>query len=149
MAFNRIMFVCTGNICRSPMAEYLLKNHAGLAQEKYAVSSSGLGALVGHPADPAVRALLEKDGISCSEHIARQINQQMVDDADIILVMENHHRQGLIKKFPQARSKVFLLLHHEQAGIVDPYTKDLSVFEQVKYDIQRGLDQWVDTLRSV
>lgn len=143
------MFVCTGNICRSALAEYLFNNHTQAQALNMKANSSGIGAMVGHSADPAIRQLLEQEGISAQGHIAQQINQDLVKQADVILVMEPHHRQAILAQFPEARSKLFLLRHRDQLGIIDPYKKDFAVFEQINEEIKQGIDEWILTLKSL
>jgi protein-tyrosine phosphatase len=146
---KKIMFVCTGNICRSVLAEYLWNHHEKAIELGITANSCGVGALVGHSADPFVRALLEQKKISCQDHIAAQISQNPVTAADIILVMEPLHRQAILAQFPYARSKVFLLRHRDQQGIADPYKKDFAVFEQIQKEIKQGIDEWLVTLSSL
>jgi protein-tyrosine phosphatase len=131
------------------MAEYLLKSSSQLDQSNMTIISAGLGAMVGHSADPTVRTLLAEQGIDCRQHIAQQVSEQLVDDMDLILVMEQHHRQDMLNRFPNARSKLFLLRHHDQQDVADPYKQGLSAFEQAKNDITIGIDQWVNTLKSL
>lgn len=148
MAFKNIMFICTGNICRSPMAEYLMKQDVRLKDMDITIISAGLGALVGHSANEHVRVLLENQNIHCKGHIAQQVNEQLVQKMDLILVMEQHHRQEMLVRFPEARSKLFLCRHQDQFDIPDPYKKDMAAFEQVEKDIKIGIDQWVNVLTS-
>jgi protein-tyrosine phosphatase len=146
---KNVMFVCTGNICRSALAEYLLNHHDQAKELGLKANSSGVGALVGHSADPSVRKILDQEGIPGQGHIAQQISKDLVSEADIILVMEPHHRQAVLAQFPDARSKVFLLRHRDQLGIIDPYKKDFAVFEQIHEEIKQGIDEWILTLSSL
>lgn len=146
---KNVMFVCTGNICRSALAECLFNHNERVQELGLRANSSGVGAMVGHSADPAVRQLLGREGVEGHSHIAQQINQELVDGADIILVMEAHHRQAVLAQFPSARSKVFLLRHRDQQGVIDPYKKDFSVFEQIHEEIKQGIDEWITTLSSL
>jgi len=146
---KNVMFVCTGNICRSALAEYLFNNNKKAQALNLKANSSGVGALVGHSSDPSVRKILEQEGISGQGHIAQQISQDLVNKTDVILVMEPHHRKAILAQFPDARSKVFLLRHRDQLGIIDPYKKDFAVFEQIHEEIKQGIDEWILTLSSL
>ena len=93
MLFKNILIVCIGNICRSPMAEGLLKQAlTASGKGDCLVSSAGLGALVGRPPDKkACQLMLEKD-LDISGHRARQLNKDMIRKADLVLVMESSHK---------------------------------------------------------
>ena len=91
---RNILVVCVGNICRSPMAEALLKS-ALREQEGFKVESAGLGALVGYPAAEDTVALMDEMGIDITAHRARQIHPDMVAEADLVLVMESGHKRAI------------------------------------------------------
>ena len=83
MAFDSILVVCVGNICRSPIAEALLKDQY---PSKH-IDSAGLGALVGNPVDPNSQEVMNPFDIDMSNHIAKQINEQLVMTADLIFTI--------------------------------------------------------------
>ena len=145
---EKVMFVCTGNICRSALAEFLLNNNEQAKTLGISANSSGVGAMVGHSADPAVRTLLERENIDGHTHIAQQINKTLVDRADIIqswssIIAKQYYRNS------QKLDQKYLLRHKEQAGIIDPYKKDFSVFEQIDKEIKQGINEWVATLSAL
>lgn len=145
--FNRILVVCVGNICRSPTAEFMLK--AALPQKH--ISSAGLGALVGHDMDLQARAVAEQRGLACPKHVARQLTRELCHDAELILVMEQRHREGVTQLCPEARGKVFLLgqtktATHESADIADPYRQSDAVFEATYEHLHRACLAWAQRL---
>src|SRR3546814_20536419 len=101
MTMNRILLVCIGNICRSPVAEALLKQQF----PDKTVSSAGLAALVGHPADNTAQEIANQDGLDLSAHRARQIKQTMFNAADPILVMESDTQRELAARYPLTRGQ--------------------------------------------
>lgn len=115
-----VVILCTGNICRSPVAAAAIKS----LMPDMAVTSAGLHAVTGRSADPNSRAAAEIFGLSVDGHIARQFTPEMGQAADLILVMEQTHRKEIAQLWPQFLSKTFLLGHFEDGKqIADPYRK--------------------------
>jgi len=129
------------------MAEALLKNaFTQSGKTGHAVSSAGLGALVDHPADPVACQLIAEKGIDMSAHRARQLTDEMIHQADLILVMETWQKTAIEARAPSARGKVFRLGKWDEIDINDPYQKDLSAFTQALHLIERGITQWAAKL---
>jgi protein-tyrosine phosphatase len=128
------------------MAEAVLREAFRAQGRSVEVRSAGLGALVGHPADDSVRSLMERRGLDVSGHRGAQVNRDMLHWADLVLVMEEAHRSELRQIEPSASGKVLLLGHWIGSEIPDPYTEDLSVFEDTLVLIDRAVDSWVDRL---
>ncbi len=145
--FRKIMVVCIGNICRSPMAEALLRE--GLREkggEDYEVQSAGLGALVGHPAEEMVQTLLWERGIDISEHMAKQLNSELIRWSDVILVMDREQKRAIESSEPSARGRVYRLGEWGDFDIPDPYRRPEEVFRQVFELISRGVSDWIPKL---
>lgn len=139
--FKRILIVCMGNICRSPVAEYLLRQRVG--SRAIEVDSAGLGALVGSSMDPVALQLLAEDGVDGSMHRSRQLTPAMLRLADLVLGMEKNHVDAMIQLAPEARGKVYLLdkwLHG--SDIPDPFHQQRVAFEHVHGMITRAVDSW-------
>lgn len=104
----RILTVCTGNICRSPIVELLLINElsdiAGVT-----VRSAGTAALVGHSVPEAAQRLAADHGIDASAHQAQQVNEAMIREANLILGMTREHRQYIVESVPSAMKRTFTL----------------------------------------
>ena len=139
--FKRILVVCVGNICRSPTAEHLLRE--ALGDCGCAVSSAGLGALVGKPIEPTALAVLQRHGHTPAPHDARQLDDALLAEADLVLVMEKGHLQEIGRRAPQARGKTFLLgKWRGDAEIPDPYRKDEAAFERAYELIDDCVKTW-------
>lgn len=104
-----ILTVCTGNICRSPLAEQLLRTALSELSD-VTVSSAGTGALVGHPmTDQAQAFSLDLGGTNPSAHRARDLTAQLVNDSDLVLGLSREHRRGAVELVPRASRRVFAL----------------------------------------
>jgi len=102
-----VLVVCTGNICRSPAGERLLRHT--LSATRVDVTSAGTHAVVGHPVEPSMARLLSADGIDASGFAARGLTERLVRDADLVLTMETGHRSAVVQTHPQALGRAFTL----------------------------------------
>lgn len=143
MAYDNILVLCIGNICRSPMAEALLKQQF---PDKH-IDSAGIGALVGHPADPAsIKIMAEQQNIDITDHVAKQIDETLAQKADLIFTMTDGQTKWVEERYPFCRGKTFKLGHWTGKDIADPYKHEMSAFETAYQDIVRGIEEWQDKL---
>ncbi|TKB46111.1 low molecular weight protein-tyrosine-phosphatase [Thalassotalea mangrovi] len=141
--FNNILIVCVGNICRSPAAERLLQQQ--LANKS--VTSAGLGAVIDHGIEESMAQLLTQDGIDTKGHQARQITEQMVAEADLILAMEQRHINAIRTKYPTASGKTMLLgKWNGDEEVPDPYKRSQEIFELAYGLINKHCQQWAEKL---
>lgn len=144
---NRILVVCTGNICRSPMGVALLKNRFNNnSQRNIKVISAGLNALVGESADPLAKTVMARNGIDISSHRARQLKPNQVSWADLILVMDRFQKQSIELEYPSARGKVFRLGEWSDIDIADPYGQSERAFESTYENIYKCIDDWISKI---
>src|SRR5215475_8332807 len=117
-----VLFVCTGNVCRSPMAEGLFR-HSVQGRGDYRVLSAGLGAADGQPPSPhAVRAVREL-GIDIAAQRSRMLTPDLVDDADYIFGMTHNHIDTVMLLYPHAAEKTFLVREFDET--LDIFEKDI------------------------
>lgn len=144
-----IMFVCTGNLCRSPMAEGLLRQRLaeeGLAAQ-YQIISSGIWAVDGSPASENAVVAMQERGIDISDHIAHTITADDVAEADLILCMSHEHEQMIQNTWPQYNWKVYRLseMVKKRKDVRDPYRGSLKEYracaEVISDYIDRGLQR--------
>ncbi|WP_369957992.1 low molecular weight protein-tyrosine-phosphatase [Psychrobacter sp. CLB018] len=142
MAFNNILVVCVGNICRSPMAEALLKQRYPHKN----IDSAGVGALVGHSADPAALEIMAGQEIDITNHVAKQIDEGLAKKADLIFTMSDSQTKWIEERWPFCRGKTFKLGHWQDKDIADPYKHEMSAFQTAYQDIVVSLEQWADKI---
>ena len=143
---KNILVVCTGNICRSPTGEYLLKKELG---EGYNVMSAGLGALVDHPAHEISQKIAMQHGIDMSAHRARQINLDILKWADLVLVMENGHKAEILRRYPEFGDKVHRYGEAQQVDIPDPYRRPENAFVLAWNFISKLTPYWVEKIKAI
>lgn len=136
---DRVLTVCSGNICRSPMAEGLLRARLGPARR---VASAGLQAVVGRPADPEAVALLRERGIDISSHVARQLTPELLAEFDLVLVMEDAQRVELERLARSARGRVHRIGKFGGFEVEDPHRRGRPAFERALALIERGVDDF-------
>ena len=140
---QNVLVLCIGNICRSPIAEALLRQQF----PDKTISSAGLGALLGYPADPLSIEVSAEQGVDLSAHRARQLSSWMCQAADMILVMEQRHKVEVEQLHPLVRGKVFRLGELGKFDIEDPHRKPREAFDTAYAHIARGVADWVPRIR--
>jgi glycine hydroxymethyltransferase len=127
-----VLFVCTGNVCRSPMAEGIFR-HAVQGRGSYRVISAGLGAMEGQPpSGHAIRAAKEL-GIDISNQRSRMLTPELVQQADYIFGMTHSHVDTVMLLYPNAAEKTFLLREFDET--LDTFEKDISDPIGGSYDV--------------
>ncbi len=146
-----VLFVCTGNSCRSVMAEMLLKKYLKAEGKSHIkVSSAGIGAIEGFSPTAETIEVMKEEGIDVKGFKSTKVSKNLIKDADLILVMEPLHKQEVIKAVPEAASKIYLLkefgldersFHPEGFSIPDPIGRSIENYEycleMIKKEIER------------
>lgn len=138
MQIKNILVICVGNICRSPMAEYFLKqNHPNIH-----IDSAGISGLTGHSADDKAIKCMDTFDIDMRPHIAKKLNAEHIRKADLILVMSQNQQKHLEQTWPFAKGKVFRLGHWQGKNVPDPYQHDQDFFNETCLNIQSYVSDW-------
>ena len=144
----KLLFVCTGNTCRSPMAEMLART---ILESWAEVSSAGLMALEGQKASPQAIAAMKKRGLDITAHKARRVSAELLERADYIVPMTQYHEQFLKSEFPQIADKVKRL--SDWAGldedIADPYGDPVETYIECMERLNEMLQQLLVELKNM
>ena len=143
---QRILFVCTGNTCRSPMAEAILKSKQIDGLE---VKSAGIYAATGSEASAHARKVLEDHQID-HHHSSNMLNIDSVRWADLILTMTISHKNAILQQYPDAAAKVFTLKEftgeNYDVDVVDPFGGNLAIYQETYQELEKLITKAIEKL---
>lgn len=146
-----VLFICTGNTCRSPMAEALFRERMGHDTD-WLAQSAGMYAAEGAPASPEAIETLRQIGIDLTSHCSRPLTNEMAFSADLIVTMTAGHRDELLDYLPELGHKVFLIksfgTSRVAADVSDPFGGSLNVYRKTRDEIDQALSDLILFLRT-
>lgn len=166
-----VLFVCSGNTCRSPMAQGLLRRMLGPGQE-IRVWSAGLSAVAGQPASDNALQAMREESVDLSGHRSLPLTLEMVRQADLVLTMSVHHKQAVLEMAPEFHDRIFTLREfaeeaqeqseqvEKQPGelrqrrlpgldIMDPFGQSLAVYRRTAQEIKELLERALPRIRQL
>lgn len=148
---KKILFVCTGNTCRSPMAEVLFTNRMGPDSE-WEATSAGIYAGNGSPASTNAMAALRELNMDLSQHHSKPLTAELVEAADLIVTMTAGHRFQILQDFPEVGNKVCLIksfgTSKVPADISDPFGGSLNIYKNTRDEIDQALSDLILFIRT-
>lgn len=142
----KIIFVCTGNTCRSPMAEYLMREYCKKYNLEIEVESRGLACSNGRPISDNSLAALKEIGIDAREHKSKSFIIRDLFDADLIITMTQRHKNALIEYFNAGENVKTFAEATGVGDINDPYGCDLNCYRNCRDMIEKGIKILVNEL---
>ena len=141
---KNILFVCTGNTCRSAMAKGYAEDEIKKQNIDITIDSCGVSASSSSPASPHAIEALKEDGIDISSHISSRLTKEKGETADMIMVMTPSHVYYVTTEFPEFAEKTFLL---DDEGISDPYGGDLETYIKSAKQIKKAVQSLMGKLK--
>ncbi len=149
---RQVVFVCTGNICRSPMAEYLLRTRLGPDTE-WQVASAGVSAVDGLPPSRPAVLVMKEFGVNIAGHRSRLLTDSVVRPADLLVAMTAAHHRDIVQQFPFSKANVYLLKTFLPGGpegdVMDPIGLSDDVYRAVRDEIDVALSGLIAFMHAV
>ncbi len=151
---QRVLFICTGNTCRSPMAQTVfaqLLAADGTGPDQVMIESAGLYASQGMPASKEAVEVLAAEGIDLTQHRARPVTDELLESADLVLTMTRDHRDRLWDRYPYLKNKIFMLAEYAgqpEAEISDPFGQGIQAYQETLQQIKYLLAMIVKSFNS-
>ena len=138
---NSVLFICSANVCRSPMAMGLLRSMVEDSSDQWKIESAGVWDMGGQQVAANTQLILKERGIDLNDHTSRNVSGTMLSEFNLVLVMEDIHKEVLKLAFPEYTDRIYMLseMVGEFYDIVDPIGGSLADFEETALEMERIL----------
>ncbi len=153
----KVMFICTGNICRSAMAEAILKEKISkdnTLKDKIEVFSAGTFAEGGECSTQSAIEVMEEYGINLKNHRATNVAKSKIKEMDVILCATINHKIMLTRLYPELKDKIYTMKEYidkdtKDLDIKDPYGYDIVVYRNCAAEIEKYIDLMIDKWEKI
>lgn len=138
----KVLFVCTGNTCRSPMAEGILRHLSEQQKQKVDVLSAGIAAFPGDPPSVYAQEVMREHHIDISDHRSRRLRLAHLHAADWVVTMTSAHAQMILNEYPEGKGKIVTLSQWSglKGDIEDPYGGTKEAYERCAEEIEKKIE---------